>query len=115
MLSETIVSAFLETSITGAGLVLAVYALVTPISEKIFTKRADKLRHLLDDFEKEKSKITADAPNRDFKHLKELRDNIEEINFSQILELWNFGNILYLRDFSHNRYCLAFKQKQSSA
>jgi uncharacterized protein (DUF2225 family) len=79
MLSETIVSALLETSVTGAGLVLAVYALVTPISEKIFTKRADKLRHLLDDFEKEKSKITADTPNRDFKHLKELRDNIEEI------------------------------------
>jgi hypothetical protein len=79
MLSETIVSALLETSVTGAGLVLAVYALVTPISEKIFTKRTEKLRHLLEEFEKEKSKITADAPNKDFNHLKELRDNIEEI------------------------------------
>jgi uncharacterized membrane protein (DUF106 family) len=86
MLSETIVAASLEASITGAGLVLAVYALVTPISERIFAKRADRLKRLLEDFEKEKSKITADAPNRDFKHLKELRDNIEEIKiFSRYL------------------------------
>jgi hypothetical protein len=46
MLSETIVAAFLETSITGAGLVLAVYALVTPLSQKIFTERANKLNQL---------------------------------------------------------------------
>lgn len=79
MLSETIVTAFLETSITGAGLVLAVYALVTPISEKIFTKRTDKLKHLLEDFENERNKITADAPSKDFKHLEELRNSIEQI------------------------------------
>jgi len=79
MLSETIVTSFLEASITGAGLVLAAYALVTPISERIFNKRTDKLRRLLEDFENEKSKITADAPSKDFKHLEELRDNIEQI------------------------------------
>jgi hypothetical protein len=79
MLSETVVSAFLEASITGAGLVLAVYALITPISERIFTRRADKLKRMLDDFEKEKNKITADAPEKDFKHLKEIRDNIEQV------------------------------------
>ena len=79
MLSETIVTSFLEASITGAGLVLAVYALVTPLSEKIFARRTDKLEHLLEDFEKGKNKITADASNKDFKRLLELRDSIGEI------------------------------------
>ena len=59
MLSETVVSTLLATSITGAGLVLAVYALITPLSEKIFKERARKLEYLLEDFEKEKAKITA--------------------------------------------------------
>jgi hypothetical protein len=38
MLGETVVSALLEASITGAGLVLAVYALITPISRKTLKK-----------------------------------------------------------------------------
>jgi len=79
VLSETVVSAFLEVSITGAGLVLAVYALVTPISEKIFQKRAISLKSLIEEFEKEKNKITVDASTKDFKHLNELRSQIKSI------------------------------------
>ena len=79
MLSETVVSTLLEASITGAGLVLAVYALITPMSEKIFKERARRLQHLIEEFEKEKNKITADASNKDFKRLKKLRDEIKEI------------------------------------
>jgi hypothetical protein len=79
MLSETIVTALLEASITGAGLVLAVYALITPISDKIFKERTKKLESLITNFEKEKEKITIDASNKDFKHLRELKDSINEI------------------------------------
>jgi uncharacterized membrane protein (DUF106 family) len=72
------VTAFLEASITGAGLVLAVYALITPISQKIFQKRANKLETLLKEFEKERNKITADAPEKDFNRLTKLRDEIKK-------------------------------------
>jgi hypothetical protein len=78
MLSETVVSTFLTASITGAGLVLAIYALVTPISERIFRERVRKLDLLLAKFETEKSKITADASNKDFKNLKSMGDEIKQ-------------------------------------
>ncbi len=42
MLSEPIVSAFLEASITGAGLVFAVFALITPLSQKILKEKAER-------------------------------------------------------------------------
>lgn len=106
MLSETLVSTCLEVSITGAGLVLAVYALVTPLSEKIFARRAEQLEHLLKDFEKEKSRITPDAANKDFKHLLQLRDNIGEIKiFPRYLSygiLTSFGVFIFsaLADFA---------------
>jgi hypothetical protein len=82
MPSETVVSTFLIASITGAGLVLAIYALITPISEKIFKERARKLDSLLEEFEKEKIKITADSSSKDFKkdfkNLKNLKNEIEQ-------------------------------------
>jgi hypothetical protein len=79
MLSETVVTALLEASITGAGLVLAVYALITPISEGIFRKREERLESLLKEFDEEKVKIEPDASPKDFKHLKELAGRIQEI------------------------------------
>jgi|GEM_PF-2255927 len=82
MPSETVVSTFLVASITGAGLVLAIYALITPISEKIFRERARKLSDLLEEFAKERTKISADSSNKDFnkdfKNLKNLKKEIEQ-------------------------------------
>lgn len=80
MLSETVVSTFLASSITGAGLVLAVYALITPLSEKIFKERARKLECLLEDFEKEKAKITAQSSNKDFKRFNKLKEEIKQMS-----------------------------------
>jgi hypothetical protein len=79
MLSETVVSTLLEASITGAGLVLAVYALVTPMSERIFRRREERLESLLKKFDEEKLKIKPDASPKDFKRLQELSDRIKEI------------------------------------
>lgn len=85
MISETVMSALLSASITGAGLVLAVYALITPISDKIFKERAKKLVFLFEEFNK-KSKITPDTSAKDFKLLKELRNEIRAVrNFPRYL------------------------------
>jgi hypothetical protein len=72
MLSENAVSTLLAVSITGAGLVLAVYALITPISEKVFRERTENLESLLERFEKEKTKLTTDAAYKDFNRLNKL-------------------------------------------
>jgi uncharacterized membrane protein len=89
MLSETVVSALLEASVTGAGLVLAVYALVTPISGKIFRERARRLKRLLGEFEEEKNKIT---PDRDLKRLKELQKQTKQLRVFP--SYWGIGMLL---------------------
>jgi len=89
MLSEAVVTIFLEASITGAGLVLAVYALITPISEKIFKDRAKMLEGLIEQFDKEKSKITVDAPNKDFKRFNQLRAEIKQVRV--VPSYWAIG------------------------
>lgn len=47
MPTESIVSAILQASITGAGLVLAVYALITPLSKRIFKDRTKVLQMMI--------------------------------------------------------------------
>jgi hypothetical protein len=81
MSSETVVSTFLVASITGAGLVLAIYALITPISQKIFKERENKLNGLLKEFEKEKKKITADSSKKEYDKLKNLGNEIKQYKF----------------------------------
>lgn len=81
MPSETVVSIFLVASITGAGLVLAIYALITPISQKIFKERANKLDSLLEEFEKAKKEITADSSKKDYDKLKNLGNEIKQYKF----------------------------------
>jgi|WetSurMetagenome_2_1015567.scaffolds.fasta_scaffold355026_1 hypothetical protein len=64
---------------TGAGLALVVYALITPISEKVFRERTEKLESLLRLFEKEKTKLAIDAVDKDFNRLKQPRKEIASI------------------------------------
>jgi len=49
MMNESIVSALLQASITGAGLVLAIYALIVPIAGRIFQHKSEALQKSLDD------------------------------------------------------------------
>lgn len=79
MLSETAVSAVLQASITGAGLVLAVYALVTPLSHRIFTERAKILDSKIEEFEKQRCELTLDSSDKEIKQLQKLRKEIEQI------------------------------------
>jgi len=79
MLSETAVSAVLQASITGAGLVLAVYALVTPLSHRIFTERAKILDSKIEEFEKQRCDLTLDSSDKELKQLQKLQREIEQM------------------------------------
>jgi hypothetical protein len=79
MLSEAAVSAILQASITGAGLVLAVYALVTPLSHRIFAERAKILDGKIEEFEKQRCELTLDSSDKEIKQLQKLRKEIEQI------------------------------------
>ena len=54
MLTQDFVLSILQASVTGAGLVLAVYALVTPLSRRLFEHSA---KMLLEALEKLKKKV----------------------------------------------------------
>jgi pilus assembly protein TadC len=80
MVSETVISALFEASLTGMGLVLAVYALLTPISKGIFEQRAKILRELIKKFNEEHSKLTAeDSSEDDWKRHEQKRKEINKI------------------------------------
>ena len=78
MLSQEIVLALLQASITGAGLVLAVYALIIPISTKILESRAKTLFESLEEFKEESKKIGTKISDDELEYLKELADKIME-------------------------------------
>jgi len=77
MLNETAVSAILTASITGAGLILAVYALITPLSRRIFDERVKLLYAKKKEFDKLKGKVSSDSSAKDFKRLKTLASQIQ--------------------------------------
>lgn len=51
MFTESVTGALLGASITGAGLILAVYALITPLFDKLFRDRISRLQRATDDYE----------------------------------------------------------------
>ena len=81
MLSETVVSTLLLTSVTGAGLVVAIYALITPLSDKIFEARVKNLKSLLEEFDKEFFKITTNTAETQarFNRLRQLQKEIKKV------------------------------------
>jgi len=79
MLSEAVVSTVLQASITGAGLVLAIYALVTPLSHRIFTERAKILDSKIEEFEKQRCELTLDSSEKEIKQLQKLSKEREQM------------------------------------
>lgn len=79
MLTETAVSAILQASITGAGLVLAVYALIAPLSRRIFKERAKLLQEKIEEFNIQRDKITLESSEKDIKNLGKLKKEIKGI------------------------------------
>jgi len=68
----------LEASITGAGLILAVYALITPMSGRIYKELNDEINDNLIEFNKLKNKITPES-KKEMKRLSDLRTNMERL------------------------------------
>lgn len=79
MLTESFVSTVIQISITGAGLILAIYALVAPLSRRIFKERARILESKIQEFEELRSHITPESSKKDIDNLKKLKVEIEEI------------------------------------
>lgn len=79
MVSETAISAILTASIAGAGLIIAIYALISPISTKIFRDRVELLLMGKWAFDKIKRKIRPESPDKEFKDLKTLASGIKHI------------------------------------
>jgi hypothetical protein len=79
MLTESFVSAIIQISITGAGLILAIYALVAPLSRKIFKERAKILKKKIQEFEDLRSHITPESSHKEIDKLKRLKKEIEEV------------------------------------
>jgi len=75
--SEALLSTVVQIGVTGAGLVLAIYALIIPLSRRMFSRRA---RDLYDDIQKFKDKrenLTPEA-TKQLKQLQVLADSIKE-------------------------------------
>jgi hypothetical protein len=77
--TEILISTILEASITGTGLLIAIYALITPISDKIFQKRVELLRKKREQFDKIKSEITPESSDKDIEQLRILAKEIKGI------------------------------------
>ena len=76
----------MEASITGAGLILAMYALVVPMSRRIFEENVNALNVKIKKFEDLKSKITPESNNKEMKQLNNLRSEIKDMrNFPYYL------------------------------
>ncbi len=76
MIDSSIVIGFMEASITGAGLVLAAYALIIPMFHRVFEELNTELNDKLAKFEEVKSNITPVSNNKEMKQLTKLRKDI---------------------------------------
>jgi hypothetical protein len=79
MSSETLASTILTASITGAGLIIAIYALITPITRKIFEEKVALMRKKKKQFDKLKIEIDSESSTKDFKQLKTLASEIKGV------------------------------------
>lgn len=79
MLTETMVLTILEVSITGAGLIMAIYALITPVARSMFRERVELRKKKKEEFDKIKRKISSNSSDKDFKRLETLASEIKKI------------------------------------
>ena len=81
--SETFVSGIMTASVTGAGLVIAYYAFVASMANRIFQRRAEKLEQKHEEIRKIREDTQAfETANLDktTKKLKTLSDSVSEIS-----------------------------------
>ena len=75
MVSETVIAAIMAASVTGAGLVIAFYALIARMSDRIFSNRLD----LLDKPRREIREITSNPESFNEENLDKTTKRLEEL------------------------------------
>jgi len=76
MLSQEFVSSLLQASITGAGLVLAVYALIIPLSRRLFSYRAEEIYENIQELKKRILDTGAHVSTEEISELETLLETI---------------------------------------
>jgi len=91
MLLESQVLALLQASITGAGLVLTVYALIIPLSRKIFSYRAEELHEELRELKDRIRETDMRVSSKELKELKAVLESIGERRIFPTYLSWGAG------------------------
>ncbi len=76
MASEALLSSLMQVGVTGAGLVLAVYGLILPISRKMFLHRSRLVRTQTKLLEEKRAKLTSEAAKNELNQLKKLEASV---------------------------------------
>ena len=84
MFAETVIDTLLGASITGAGLILAAYALITPIFEKLFIDRISRIDEASKEYKTRREEFKKlNDPNQKFAGLLVLAVLSEEIGINK--------------------------------
>ena len=95
MLSQDFVLTLLQASITGAGLVLAVYALIIPLSRRIFGYRAEALYEELQELKERVRETDIHVSTDELSELKTLLESIEERQAFPTYLSWGAGTTFF--------------------
>jgi uncharacterized membrane protein (DUF485 family) len=79
MFTEAFVSILLEASLTGAGLILAIYALITPILDKIIKVRKELVAEKKEQFDSFAEKVKTERSDANMKQLNKLNDALKNL------------------------------------
>ena len=79
MFTEAFVSILLEASLTGAGLILAIYALITPILDKIIKVRKELVAEKKEQFDSFAEKVKTERSDANMNQLNKLNDALKNL------------------------------------
>jgi uncharacterized membrane protein (DUF485 family) len=79
MFTEGFVSILLEASLTGAGLILAIYALITSILDKIIKVRKELVAKKKEQFDSFAEKVKTERSDANMKQLNKLNDALKNL------------------------------------
>lgn len=96
MLSEEFVFVLLQASITGAGLVLAIYTLIIPLSRKYFGYRAKDIREEIQELKGKIQKTNTSISQGDLSELRGMLDSIETLRGFPTYLSWTAGATFFL-------------------
>jgi hypothetical protein len=88
MLNENTVLALLQASVAGAGLVLAVFALILPTTRRIFEERSKKLLSSLNEFKNKAKELQTGSKKEEIQYLSTLMNEIKGVhNFPKYMSI----------------------------